>query len=141
MTREEAKALAAELAKQHALALTLSKKDGAAALPHIEQAYALDRALAPTRLRAAEIAVVEAAIAWELETEEEPAFSWASRESEAIRRLLALREQARAEECQRETIADVSGEDNGKTLWLRCFLPRGHEGEHQAELGTWRWVS
>jgi len=64
--------------------------------------------------------------------------------SEALDRLRDLRERAKEEECgemRRRTFAVRGGGDlfHANEPPVRCHLPRGHEGQHQGELGLWRW--
>jgi len=66
--------------------------------------------------------------------------------SDACARLRDLRERAKEEECgtacvtrcySGPTLTGGSVTDHDRVA--RCHLPRGHEGEHQGELGLWRW--
>ena len=74
-----------------------------------------------------------------------------SKSREAALRLRALRKHAQAEECgdlagQHQLggnvfISDAAGVSAKRDQHrkITCHLPRGHEGEHEGELGTWRW--
>lgn len=159
MKRDEARALAEELSAQCAARLPIPV--GEPRFPvgfrqeDIVREYimrALDRALTPTRIEAAVTDLVAAAERW---AGPEPALSFGHEMDQAvalskdlgerITRLRALREQAHAEECgsiaRRQTRA-VTVEDARpyRDCEIRCHLPRGHEGEHEGELGTWRWA-
>lgn len=97
-----------------------------------------------TRIQSAERAVVEAAIASAILVEQRiremgptPSAKMGPegiRVIDACSRLRDLREQARAEECGERSIPLLS------SPWkdTRCHL-RGHEGEHEGNLGVWRW--
>lgn len=158
MTRDETKALAEELARVCALRL---RQDGIVlpgVVPWVEREIresmqqALDRALTPSRIEAAERDVVEAVGEWRHDNPNSPNHG-KRMVIEAYDRLRALREQRKAEECGAEwsddprvgsgvTRVGIVPQDMGeKREWrvVSCHLPRGHEGEHEGELGRWRW--
>jgi hypothetical protein len=174
VTRDEAKALAEELARECSARLPIADPMGSPTERLIREAIlrALDRATTPSRLQAAERAVVEAALAaddaaWKLSHDDTPGSarkfgaSVAAR-GEAMSRLRALREQAKAEECgafmsrlralreqakaeecgafvEAKTRNTAPSDETFAKHNLRCDLPRGHEGKHCGDLGRWEW--
>ncbi len=107
----------------------------------------IDEAPKPSRIEAAERAVVEAALDGHrnvrLSAEPNAAATWLTRLREACARLRDLRERAREEECEDYThvvlpARTYTGPRDQRLT--RCHLPRGHEGEHRGELGEWRWT-
>ena len=96
----------------------------------------------PTRIQAAERAVVEAALIGGL-IEGRP---WPGYPAlvEAVARLRSLREGQAAEECgaigETDLVPNTDYPDEYRSVEIRCHLPRGHEGEHCGPLGDWRWT-
>ena len=115
---------------------------------------ALSRVTPPSRIQSAERAVLDAACEWRrLDTkrydvrtqgEQQRLDDLIRIESEAIDRLRDLREQVAGETCG----AIGNGPDKGwvsvsepdRLMKVRCHLPSGHEGEHEGDLGGWRWA-
>ena len=120
----------------------------------------------PTRLQAAERAVVETAVAYRAAWTEDDGdtYGTSAAMADAINRLRDVRKAAAAEECEavdrplrelRETLSDRAfnaaypekSQARGYALMLdtfpgepvRCTKPRGHEGEHEGDLGRFRW--
>lgn len=109
-----------------------------------------------SRIEAAERAVVETALEWrrydrrrhDLTNAEQNALDvLIIANTEAVDRLRDLRANQQAEECGakpsmfvsvRQVVSDSEVLQREKDV--RCHLPRGHEGEHEGELGTWRWA-
>lgn len=70
---------------------------------------------------------------------------------DALSRLRSLMEQAGAEECgevievqTHNVVRGIGGTilnvtNVSRTGPIECHLPRGHGGEHEGELGAWRW--
>ena len=150
MTRDEARVLA------DATTDALLKATGMTVDPEIRQVMrnwilrALDQALTPSRVQAAERAFVMEALPLVLRNPSEmlaglmhsggcavgdsdtaPCNCDVSKSREAALRLRALREQLQVEECGH--IYNVRGEDDIPTSVGACRLPLGHEGRHESE--------
>jgi hypothetical protein len=96
----------------------------------------------PSRIEAAERAVVDAAMRGETIGDTRRTAAWLREMREACSRLRDLRAAAGAEECSFVQSVYSCGPQNhppSKIEKVRCVLPRGHEGEHEGELGLWRW--
>lgn len=161
MTRIEAETLAEELARESSEVYGDPMRDGwwgdrVTRETRIETLIlrALGRVLTPTRIEAAERAVLTCAEEWRrldirrhglrTQGEQQRLDDLIRLEAEALDRLRDLREQIGVEECGRRYIKcpdkDWVGVGNEGFNALRCHLPRGHEGEHEGELGIWRWM-
>jgi len=155
VTPAERKALAEELAREYADEWSGGPADYEGMAVHVGEVIlrALDRACTPTRIQAAERAVVEAARAGsrrihQTESEREAASVWLTTLREACGRLEDLREQAKAGECGEKGVRlhfpvhptdGGIGSNVGTKIVGYCNLPRGHEGRHRGDLGEWEW--
>ena len=111
--------------------------------------------LYPTRLQSAERAVVEAELLllslldmpFGSTSEDARSSTWdridAQEKSlhDSARRLRDLRAHIGEETCKAKTATQVGSYSTlrGGYPDIACHLPRGHDGEHEGDLGAWRW--
>lgn len=147
MTRQEREALAEEMAEVLVPAGS-TQFEAKWAREYIHRA--LDRACTPSRIEAAERAVVEAAVTFadalggrRVVTSKDADVWWMLQET--VSRLRDLRANAEAEECRdigwAKTHKDeaIGPETPRAKHTVYCHLPRGHEGKHSGPLGEWVW--